>query len=176
MTTRLEELTDPPDGKVLIHAMTGGSNAATFHLITTIKEETAMHRIDGYSSHNFMNGKATRKLSLSATPISPFRVKTANGESLICTRCYASVPVEAQEMRWKVDFFELPIQGIARDTRWNRQVIFYWELSSMCIWYQEEWVGLQVIMGRMKPMITSPRSGPKSQRPKASPKLHFRLL
>lgn len=65
--------------------------------------------VDNGSSLNFINSKVVGTLGLSMTSITPFEIKVASGEILVCKEAYKRVSLKTQGLELMVDLYSLPL-------------------------------------------------------------------
>ncbi|CAL1378160.1 unnamed protein product [Linum trigynum] len=110
---RLHRTRNPgPDATITIFALTRVPHPATLRFCVQVASVNIVALVDNGLSHNFINREVAKTLALAATPIPPFHVKVANGETLTSEHCYESVTITLQGEALEVDLYELPIQGL----------------------------------------------------------------
>ncbi|CAL1354410.1 unnamed protein product [Linum trigynum] len=80
------DITEAPDDEVSLYTMYDVSHPVTIRLGVTLHDDAVVALVDIGSTHNFVCSEAACRLLLKTTPIPPFQVKVANGETLACTR------------------------------------------------------------------------------------------
>ncbi|CAL1395113.1 unnamed protein product [Linum trigynum] len=140
----------PADVEISLCSLTGASSPTTIRFNTSIRQERVVVHVDHGSSHKFVSREVAEKLFLKARPIPPFEVKVANGDCLVCNRCFEVVPIEVQGTRLVVDLFELPIHGleVVFGVHWLKELApmtINWQLMTIRFKYNGVWVTLQGI-------------------------------
>ena len=90
-------------GHPYVHALRleGSFDAHQFHVL-----------IDSGSTHNFIKLTIIENLQLPMSGTPYFRVFIGNGDFLLYTQCFPSVPIVLQGYKFTTNLFVLPIEGL----------------------------------------------------------------
>ncbi|CAL1374676.1 unnamed protein product [Linum trigynum] len=87
------------------------------------------------AERNFINQVLAMALGLSAAPVEPFRVRTANGEELVCRIQYKRVMMNIQGFEVSTTLYALPIiEDVILGVQWLQElgpVTCDWNLRTM---------------------------------------------
>ena len=112
-----DDLTDPhPDEDIpgdisSLNALMGHSYARALRLEGVFGDHRFHVLIDSGSTHNFIKPTIVEQLQLPVSGTPRFRVFIGNGDFLLCTQRYSSVPIALQGYKFTIDLFVLPIEG-----------------------------------------------------------------
>lgn len=100
------------DPHISIHALMGVVGPRTMRTQAHIGKMEVTILVDNGLSLNFINSKVAESLRLPMTSITPFKVKVASGEKLMCREVYKMVCLKTQDLEIVVDLYSLPIVGL----------------------------------------------------------------
>ncbi len=107
-----EPCAENQQAELSLNALCGAPKPSTMRLMAWIGKHEVSLLVDSGSSHNFINSAIVRKVGLKGTPVSPFDVKIASGEKLLCAEIVNNVKMNVQGVRVKADLHVLQLVGL----------------------------------------------------------------
>ncbi|GJZ14892.1 ty3-gypsy retrotransposon protein [Tanacetum coccineum] len=89
----------------------GMSSSQTLRITGFINTYPVTVLIDCGSTHNIVQPRIAKHLSLPTNPLEPFRVMVGNGQFIHCSEYCSDVTLQLQKTKFTIPFFVLPIEG-----------------------------------------------------------------
>ncbi|GKA66379.1 ty3-gypsy retrotransposon protein [Tanacetum coccineum] len=89
----------------------GMSSSQTLRITGFINTYPVTVLIDCGSTHNIVQPRIAKHLSLPTNPLEPFRVMVGNGQFIHCSEYCSDVTLQLQKTKFTILFFVLPIEG-----------------------------------------------------------------
>lgn len=95
--------------QISLNAMEGTPAPQTFRLLDSLCHHQVVILVDGGSTHNFIQSRVAKFLTLPTTPTAALKV--GNGHTLDCDTISFQVPLSIQGHDFRLDLYHLPLCG-----------------------------------------------------------------
>lgn len=130
------------------HALMGMSVPRTLKLCGSINGNSLLILVDGGSTNNFIPPSMVTRLQLQISKTPDFKVMVGSGEYLHCKGLCKAVHIIIQGITFIVDFFVLPVEGVALvlGVQWLQQlgpVLFDYNKLTLGFFLSDDYITLK---------------------------------